>query len=178
MSIFSEHLQGCLEFCVLKFLLWTKLLASHFLVIYILFWISMSARCLNVMVCWTLTLTWPCFEWDPKYMIFISCIWPLYAYSVKFHYYYIDCSVVAADFLVLTRAISTCPIADCLVLVLNLYPNLAWHLYTLQFNSHCLRIIMSIMIASCVSDCRWLNLLVSKGTELQRILPRLIYTKC
>ena len=30
---------------------------------------------------------------------------------------------------------------------------------------------MSIMIASCVSDCRWLNLLVSKGTELQRILP-------
>lgn len=32
MSIFSEHLQGCSEFCVLK-LLSTKLLASHFLVI-------------------------------------------------------------------------------------------------------------------------------------------------
>lgn len=32
---------------------------------------------------------------------------------------------------------------------------------------------MSIIIATCVSDCRWLNLLVSKGTELQRILPDL-----
>lgn len=162
----------------------TKLLASHFLVISIHsfeFLHQLEGErslpwCLNVMVRW-IPLTWSCFEWDPKYTIFIACIWPLYSYSVKFHDYYIGCSVVAADFLVLTRAISTCPIADCLVWFLNLYLNKAWRLATLQFNSHCLRIIMSIMIASCVSDCRWLNLLVSKDTELQRILPRLEYTK-
>jgi hypothetical protein len=59
MSIFSEHLQGCSESCVLKFLLSTKLLASHFLVITIHSFEFLHqleggerylSRCLNVMV--------------------------------------------------------------------------------------------------------------------------------